>query len=122
MVKETNEAEIDLIYIDSEGDSHWLNDELALEYHEIHAICEGLKMAHNYIRKQILLDEDYGWGDTTKAPIKKVAISDIKTARAKLDYLRKFMASMYQRGHIDGLKYEPEIFNDERIWENGHPV
>ena len=46
MVKETNEAEIDLIYIDSEGDSHWLNDELALEYHEIHAICEGLKMAH----------------------------------------------------------------------------
>jgi len=84
-----------------------------LTYFEWHSIVESLKMTHNYIRKQIILGEDYGWDDSTKAPINKVSPKTIQSARAKATHVRKYMAARHQGKDGASATYNSELYSDE---------
>ena len=71
-------------------------------------------MTHNYIRKQIILGEDYGWEESGKAPINRVSPKTIQQARAKANHIRKYMAARHQGTDGASAKYDPELFNDEK--------
>ena len=119
------EPYIELSYVDDENNLHLIDsDELGkpvtLKYHEIHAICEALKMSHNYMKKQILLDEDYGWEDDSKAPISKVSLKDMKSARIALSYIRKYMATIHQDGDLSTVKWSGDDFEAEPLTHKGH--
>ena len=119
------EPYIELSYVDDENNLHLIDsDELGkpvtLKYHEIHAICEALKMSHNYMKKQILLDEDYGWEDDSKAPISKVSLKDMKSARIALSYIRKYMATIHQDGDLSTVQWSADDFEAEPLTHKGH--
>jgi len=119
------EPYIELSYVDDENNLHLIDsDELGkpvtLQYHEIHAICETLKMSHNYMKKQILLDEDYGWEDGSKAPISKVSLKDMKSARIALSYIRKYMATIHQDGDLSTVQWSGDEFDAEPVTHKGH--
>ena len=77
-------------------------------------------MALVYIKKHILLDEDYGWLDGSKAPISKVSLQDMKSARTALSYIRKYMAAVHQGGDLSTLEWSGDDFDSEPITHNGH--
>ena len=119
------EPYIELSYVDDENnlhliDSNELGKPVTLKYHEIHAICESLKMSHNYMKKQILLDEDYGWEDGSKAPISKVSLKDMKSARIALSYIRKYMATIHQDGDLSTVQWSGDEFDAEPVTHKGH--
>jgi hypothetical protein len=119
------EPYIELSYVDDENNLHLIDsDELGkpvtLKYHEVHAICESLKMSHNYMKKQILLDQDYGWEDGSKAPISKVSLKDMKSARIALSYIRKYMATIHQDGDLSTVQWSGDDFDAEPATHNGH--
>ena len=119
------EPYIELSYIDDENNLHLIDGEeigkpVTLQYHEIHAICEALKMSHNYIKKQILLDADYGWGDDSEAPISKTSLKDTKSARKAMTYIRKYMATIYQDGDLSTVKWSEDDFDNEPLIHKGH--
>ena len=104
---------LEIAYIDGPDGYEELDDDASnFDYFEWHTICEALKMTHNYIRKQIILGEDYGWGDE-KSPVNKVSPATIQKARAKAIHIRQFMAARHQGGDGASAVYNPHLFNDE---------
>ena len=109
---------LEIVYIDTiaHADDDPAHHVIDLTYFEWHTIVESLKMTHNYIRKQIILGEDYGWEDTVhgpKAPINKVSPKTIQQARAKATHVRKYMAARHQGKDASATTYNPELYNDE---------
>ena len=72
------------------------------------------------MKKQILLDEDYGWEDGSKAPISKVSLKDIKSARIALSYIRKYMATIHQDGDLSTVQWSGDEFDAEPVTHKGH--
>jgi hypothetical protein len=107
-----DEPYLEIVYINPEDEDseHHIMD---VTYFEWHSIVESLKMTHNYIRKQIILGEDYGWDDTTKAPINKVSSKTVQQARAKATHIRKYMAARHQGKDGGSAIYNPELYSDE---------
>jgi len=107
------EPYLEIIYINDGSDEEYEDHIINLTYFEWHSIVESLKMTHNYIRKQIILGEDYGWDEGTKAPVNKVSPKTIQQARAKATHVRKYMAARHQGKSSDATVYNPELYNDE---------
>jgi len=110
----SNTPFLDIVYVgfDDSGDT-WEESVIEFDYFEWHSICEALKMTQNYIRKQIIMGEDYGWDEDTKSPINRVSPNTIQRARAKATHVRKVMAALHQNNK-DRVAYDPNLFNDER--------
>ena len=108
------EPYLEIIYINTDDDEEYEEHIIDFTYFEWHSIVESLKMTHNYIRKQIILGEDYGWEDSDKTPINKVSPKTIQQARAKANHIRKYMAARHQGTDGTSAKYDPELFNDEK--------
>lgn len=110
----SNDPFLDIVYVGfDDGGNSWEESVIEFDYFEWHSICEALKMTQNYIRKQIIMGEGYGWEEDVKSPINKVSPNTIQKARAKATHVRKVMAALYQNNKAD-IDYDPKLFDDER--------
>ena len=107
------EPYLEIIYINDGSDEEYEDHIISLTYFEWHSIVESLKMTHNYIRKQIILGEDYGWEESGKAPVNRVSPKTIQQARAKATHLRQYMAARHQGTDGVSAKYDPHLFNED---------
>ena len=108
-----DEPYLEIVYIDPENEDTFEDHIMDITYFEWHSIVESLKMTHNYIRKQIILGEDYGWDETGGGPINKVSPKTIQQARAKATHIRKYMAARHQGKDGGSTIYNSELYSDE---------
>ena len=108
-----SEPYLEVIYISNDDGEEYEQHVIDFSYFEWHSIVESLKMTHNYIRKQIILGEDYGWEESGKAPVNRVSPKTIQQARAIATHLRQYMAARHQGTDGVSAKYDPHLFNED---------
>ena len=86
-------ALLEIVYVtdDSENEIPLL----FLDYHELHAITESLKLTDRWISSKMLRGEDWGW-DNGESPINKVSRTSLREAQDKTHWMRRYMASRFQ--------------------------
>lgn len=88
-----DEALLEIVYV---NDAAGIDTPLVtVDYHELHAITESLKLTDKWINSKILMGENWGW-DGNDSPINKVSRMSLKNAQDKTHWIRRYMASRFQ--------------------------
>lgn len=90
---------LEILFIDTETDTEEVL--FQIDYHELHAITEALKLTDRWIQSKIAMSEPWGWKDDDKTPINKVSRQSLKVIQNKTHWLRRYMATRFQGGQTD---------------------
>ena len=107
-----DESMLEIIFVNVDTDTE--EPLLQIDYNELHAITESLKLTDKWIQSKMAMGEPWGWGSNDKTPINKVSRHTLKIVQDKAHWLRRYMATRFQGGEPE------EVPNWDLEYEKGH--
>ena len=96
-----DESVLEIVFVDIATDTE--EPLFQIDYHELHAITEALKLTDRWIQSKITMNESWGWDSDDKTPINKVSHRSLQLVQNKAHWLRRYMATRFQGGEIEDM-------------------
>lgn len=106
-MQDNDQSVLEIIFVDVDTDTE--EPLFQIDYHELHAITEALKLTDRWIQSKIAMREPWGWDDE-KTPINKVSRRSLQLVQNKAHWLRRYMATRFQGGEVEEMpNFELEL-------------